>query len=237
MVPFRLLTNNSTLTPDQNGVYLRRMGIVVDVADILTSALATAAYLHREGAAGQTAYVVGEAGLQTALVETGLVLADSSSRVDWVVVGLDRRLTYRKLEEAALALQRGARFVASNSDLSLPVEDGLIPGAGAILAAITATTGCRPLVIGKPEPRMLELAMKALGGTVRDTAMLGDRLDTDVEAAARANMTSILALTGVSTRQDLARSSIQPDLVVDDLPELLRLWDRSRPGVAGVKRK
>jgi 4-nitrophenyl phosphatase len=143
---------------------------------------------------------------------------------DWVIVGLDRHLTYERLTVAALALQRGARFLATNGDTSLPTERGLVPGAGAILAALTATTGQQPIVIGKPQPLMLQLAMEAVGGSLEDTIMLGDRLDTDIGAAEALGIPSILVLTGVSTRSDLAYSRVQPTLVVETLDELMQLW-------------
>jgi 4-nitrophenyl phosphatase len=142
------------------------------------------------------------------------------------VAGLDRTLTYEKLAAAALAIRAGARFIGTNPDTSLPTEHGLLPGAGAIQAAIQAATGVAPTVIGKPQPLMLELAMHALGGSSVDTAMLGDRLDTDIQGAVAAGLRSILVLTGVSTREELAAGPLRPDLVVESLPELMARWPR-----------
>jgi 4-nitrophenyl phosphatase len=220
-IAFRLVTNNATLTPQQYVEKLAAMGVEVEPGEVFTSALATGMYLrdHREGT--ETALVVGETGLRQAVSESGLRLVDEGG--DWVVVGLDRTATYEKLAAAALALERGARFVGSNPDTSFPTERGLVPGAGALLAALTATTGRAPVVIGKPQPLMLELAMRDAGGTLQDTAMLGDRLDTDIAAAERVGMPSILVLTGVSTRADLAGTATPPDLVVESLPELMDL--------------
>jgi 4-nitrophenyl phosphatase len=221
-ISFRLVTNNATLTPEQYVNKLDSMGIQVGSDEIVTSALATGMYLrdHRDGTA--TAQVIGEAGLRAAAEGSGLRLVDEGG--DWVVVGLDRTVTYEKLARASLALERGARFVGSNPDTSFPTERGLVPGAGALLATLVATTGRQPVVIGKPEPLMLELAMNSAGGTLQDTAMLGDRLDTDIAAARRLGMTSVLVLTGVSTRADLTGTPTPPDLVVDTLTQLMDTW-------------
>lgn len=197
------------------------MGIEVEQDEVFTSALATALYLRKQRGV-QSAFVIGEEGLFEAL--HGAQVELDTERPDWVIVGLDRKLTYDKLAIGARALQRGARFLGTNPDLSLPVEDGLLPGAGAIQAALTATTGVRPVVIGKPEPLMLELAMSQIGGTLHNTAMLGDRLDTDIQGAVALGIPSILVLTGVSSRQDLNGSPTQPSIVVENLTALMQLW-------------
>src|SRR5579884_1711979 len=221
-ITFRLVTNNATLTPSQYVDKLAAMGIEVQPDEVFTSALATGMYLKAHRGATRTALVVGETGLRTAVGDAGLRLVDEGG--DWVVVGLDRTATYEKLAAAALALEGGAHFVGSNPDTSFPTERGLVPGAGALLAALRATTGLEPVVIGKPQPTMLRLAMKALDGSLEDTAMLGDRLDTDIGAAAAMDMRSILVLTGVSQRSDLESSPYRPDLVVEDLPRLMAHW-------------
>lgn len=220
-IGFMLLTNNSTLTPVDNARRLQAMRISVDAANILTSSVATAKYLREQGAVGQKAIVIGEAGLVGPLQECGMLLTDDYLEAQWVVIGLDRGVTYAKLRAACLAIEHGARFVAANADSSLPVEEGLIPGAGALQAVVTATTGRIPTVIGKPEPRMLETAMRQLGASPDTTAILGDRLDTDIASAHRAGLPSILVLTGVSTRSDAEHGDIRPDRVVDDLPSLM----------------
>jgi 4-nitrophenyl phosphatase len=223
-ISFRLVTNNATLTPDQYVAKLQAMDIEIAAGEVFTSALATGMYLrdHRDGTS--TAQVIGETGLRVAVEGSGLRLVDGGG--DWVVVGLDRNVTYGKLASAALALEAGARFVGSNPDTSFPTERGLVPGAGALLATLVATTGRQPVVIGKPEPLMLELAMKDAGAKLSGTAMLGDRLDTDIAAAGRMGMASILVLTGVSKRDELSSTAVQPDLVVDTLTQLMSLWDR-----------
>jgi 4-nitrophenyl phosphatase len=230
-VSFRLVTNNATLTPVQYVEKLAGMGIEVRAEDIFTSALATALYLDDHGTDGRRAFVIGEDGLLEALRAVDVEPVDIDPQ--WVVVGLDRRLTYQKLATAALALESGARFVGTNPDTSYPTESGLVPGAGAILAALRVTTGVEPVIIGKPQPLMLELATRQLGGTKRDTAMLGDRLDTDIAGAAAAGMPSILVLTGVSTRSDLSTSPDQPSLVVNTLGELMSVWEKDADGAGG----
>jgi 4-nitrophenyl phosphatase len=225
-IGFRLLTNNSTLTPELNSQRLAGLGLTVPAERIFTSSQATAMYLNNHGVAGQSAYVIGEIGLRSALADIGLETPEAPDATDWVVTGLDRHVTYENLKTAALCLQRGARWVATNSDSSLPVEAGLVPGAGALQAAITATTGQKPGVIGKPEPHMLAMAAESLKVPPDRTAMLGDRLDTDIAAAAAAGMTSILVLTGVSNRADLSESAVQPTIVVEDLPSMMGAWPK-----------
>lgn len=221
-VSFRLVTNNATRTPQQAVEKLAGMGIKAQAGEIFSSAMATGIYLREHVDGTRTALVVGETGLRQAVEQSGLRLVDEDG--DWVVVGLDRQATYDTLARAALALEKGARFVGSNPDTSFPTERGLVPGAGALLAALVATTGRQPTVIGKPQPLLLELAMKDCCGTLDDTAMLGDRLDTDIAAAERIGMKAVLVLTGVSTRADLENTSTPPDLVVENLPRLMDTW-------------
>lgn len=225
---FRLATNNATLTPQQYVEKLAGMGIDVESREVFTSALATALYLRHEGAEGQTAYAIGETGLLSALEGAGIRI--DASNPQWVVAGLDRTLTYDKLATAALAINAGARFVGTNPDTSLPTERGLLPGAGAIQAALTAATGVHPVVVGKPQPLMVQLALEDTGTSLDETAMLGDRLNTDIQGAAAVGMRSILVLTGVSTRAELAVSPVQPDVVVDSLTELMGAWPEGSAG-------
>lgn len=226
-VSFRLITNNATLTPEQYVAKFDAMNIHVSQEEVFTSALATGLYLQQQGAAGSSAYVIGEDGLRAALEGIDMHLTDREPQ--WVVVGLDRRVTYDALATASLAVQRGARFVGSNPDLSFPDEAGLVPGAGALQGVVTAATGVQPVVVGKPQPLMFELAMQQLGTTRDNTAMLGDRLDTDILGAHSVGLPSIMVLTGVSTRADLEHSAVQPTVLVDDLPALMNLWSEAQP--------
>ena len=215
---FQCITNNSTLTAEQFADKLAGMGIPVAPEQVLTSPQATALHLKERLAPGARILVIGEEGLVRALLCEGFRLADRAP--DAVVCGLDRRLTYERLKRACLAIRAGAPLVATNPDLSLPAEQGLLPGNGATLAYLGAATGVTPLVIGKPEATMLGVAMERMGAQPAQTAIVGDSLLTDMLAGDRAGVTKILVLSGVSTAADLATSPIQPDHVFRDLPAL-----------------
>ena len=220
---FLLVTNNSTLTVAQYVAKLAGMGIAAGEDDILTSAEATAQYLASVAPPGTRVYVIGEHGIRVALEKRGFVLADDTD-VAYVVAALDRQLTYDKLKTAALAIRAGARFIGTNPDRTLPTEAGLIPGARAIQAALEVATGTPPLIIGKPEPAMLQLALQKLRAEPETTAIIGDGLETDIPGGHRLGLTTILVLTGVTTPEQLARSALQPDLVYPDIATLHRAW-------------
>ena len=219
---FVLATNNSTRTPAQYVEKMAGMGVQITPADLITSAQATAAYLREISPPGTPVYAVGQVGLTTALQEAGFVL--DSRRVEFVVAGLDVHVTYEKLKTATLLIHRGARFIGTNPDVTHPTAEGLAPGAGAILAAIQASTGVAPTVIGKPEPTMFQQAMARLGAAPADTAALGDRLETDILAAQRTGILSLLVLSGVTDRALLAESEVRPDLVFEDIADLREKW-------------
>ena len=223
---FLLVTNNSTLTPEQYAAKLGQMGIDVAAEQILTSGEATALYLSRLSPPGTRVYVIGEHGIRVALQKRGFILADDTD-VSYVVCGLDRQVTYEKLATASLAIRSGARFIATNPDRTLPTERGLIPGAKAIFSAIQVATDTVPTVIGKPEPAMLEMAMSILGAAVHDTAIIGDSLETDIRGGITLGLKTILLLSGVSTRQQLEQSELQPDLVYPDIAALHSDWRAS----------
>ncbi len=213
--PFCLVTNNSTKTPAQYQEKLRGMGIHVRVETIYTSALATAQFLKKEYPSGTSVYIIGEAGVHEALTENGFWLADRTPTV--VCVGLDQGLTYGKLRTACLAIRAGARFVATNPDRTLPTEDGLVPGNGATLAALQTATDVAPIVIGKPSATMIDLAIERIGARREEVAIIGDRLDTDIEAGAAAGITTVLILTGVHRLDDIPAFPAKPDFIVDNL--------------------
>lgn len=221
-VPYVLLTNNSTRTVDQYVEKLAHMGIEVDAGQIITSAVATALYLAARAEPGTPIYVLGMEGLEKALQAQGFVVTEESP--EYVVAGLDAHVTYEKLSIAALAIRAGATFIGSNPDRTLPTERGLEPGAGSILAAIETATDVAPKIIGKPESGVFEIALKKLGIAPDQTAMIGDRLETDILGGARAGLRTILVLTGVTAREDLRDAGVQPDLVYDDLEQLLAAW-------------
>lgn len=215
---FQCITNNSTLGAEQFAQKLRDMGIVLAPEQVLTSPEATALHLSARLAPGARVMAIGEEGLVRALLAKGFRLTDGPPEA--VVCGLDRRLTYERLKRACFALRDGAPLIATNPDLSLPTEQGFLPGNGATLAYLQAATGVTPLVIGKPEATMLGVAMERIGALPAETAIVGDGLLTDMLAGERAGVTKILVLTGVATRADLATSPIQPDYVFDSLAGL-----------------
>jgi HAD superfamily hydrolase (TIGR01457 family) len=212
------LTNNSSRTPEQVAAKLERVGVDASPSEVVTSALATADLLAERG--GGTAFVVGRDGVRRALEAAGLRILDGEpDRVDHVVIGLDVEATYAKLRTACVLVQRGAHLVATNADPSFPAERALWPGAGALLAVVTATTGAMAEIVGKPHPPLFEAARKRAGAST--PLVVGDRLDTDIAGAEALGWDSLLVLTGVSTRQDLTASSARPTYVAEDLRALL----------------
>ncbi len=219
-VPFAFLTNNSTRTPRQYVDHLRGLGIHVEEGQVVTSALCAAALLRRWNLRGPVLVVGGE-GLREAVRQAGYELTEDG-QAEAVVVGLDTGLTYARLRTACSALLRGARFVATNLDPVLPVEGELWPGAGALVAALRTATGREPVCAGKPEPHPFQMALHRLGARPQDTLMVGDQIATDVAGAARLGMRTALVLTGVASAEEVERSPVRPQVVVQDLAELLR---------------
>jgi HAD superfamily hydrolase (TIGR01457 family) len=212
------LTNNSARTPEQVADKLRGIGIEADPAEVVTSAHATAELLAERG--GGRAFVIGEDGLREALAGAALEVIDGEpATADLVVVGFDGQATYAKLKTACLLVQRGARLVATNADGSYPAADGLWPGAGALLSVITTTTGAEPEIVGKPFAPLFEAALRRGGGG--RPLVVGDRLDTDIDGAARLGWDTMLVLTGVSGRADVERTGIRPTMIADDVAGLL----------------
>ncbi len=226
---FGLLTNNSTATPAQYAQRLADMGINASESVIFTSGDAVARYLVKTAPKGARVYIIGEDGLRQPVLEAGFQLDEISP--DYVLVGLDRKFSFDAMAKACMAIRRGAKFIASNPDKTFPVERGLIlPGAGALVASIVACTDVHPVIVGKPNKQMLLLAMERLGATKMQTAIIGDRLDTDVLAGKRAGVHTILVLTGVTSEEDLNRSKIKPDYVFRDLEHLRSALAQSNSG-------
>jgi len=217
-----LATNNSGLTPTQYAAKLAGMDADVSPDHILTSATATAEWLARQYRPATRVHVFGEDSLREAMTDAGFVLADEG--VEVVVASIDWGVSYDKIKRAALLIRGGARFVATNLDPTRPTEEGLVPGTGAIVAAIAVAAGVTPVAIGKPEPAMFELAMARMGATPASTATLGDRIDTDMEGGARAGCATILVLSGSTTREEA--EAYGPDFLFEDIVDLLRCWQR-----------
>ncbi len=222
-LPFALATNNSTNSPANYVQKLAKMGVPdVPESSIITSSIATALYLQTRYPAGTRLYMVGMAGLREQLEKAGFVLADHD--VQAVVSGGDFEFTYEKAKRATLLIRAGADFIGTNPDVTFPTPEGLVPGAGSILAMLEAATEQKPLVVGKPEPAMFEAALRILQTLPEETLMIGDRLDTDIAGAHHAGLQTALVLTGITQRDDLPDSPVQPDFVFETLEELLRAW-------------
>ncbi len=223
-VDFILATNNASRLPAQYADKLARFGVEIDPAHILTSAQASAAYLADVAPPGARVYVIGEEGMRRALAERDFEL--TAEKAAYVVVGWDRQLTWEKLSTAALLIHRGAEFLGANPDKSYPTERGPVPGNGAQLAALEATTGVAPTVVGKPGAWMYQEALRRMQARPETAAVIGDRLETDIAGGINAGLTTVLLLSGIAQRADLASSPHQPDLVCDDLAHLVRILDR-----------
>jgi len=225
-IPFVFLTNNSTRTPSMYRQKLLSMGIDVPAERIITSGLATRLYMAKHMEPWKI-FVIGGEGLHEEMEKLGwgVVSLEECREGKWkeighVVVGLDPKLTYEKLKYGTLAIRNGATFIGTNPDTTYPAEEGLYPGAGAIIASLKASTDREPIIIGKPNEPVYEIVREKLG-PVDEIWMVGDRLDTDIAFAKRFGMKAIMVLTGVSTLEDVERSGVKPDLVLPSVKELL----------------
>jgi 4-nitrophenyl phosphatase len=218
-IAYAMATNNSTNTPRQYVEKLRGMGIDVPEERIVTSGVATATYLKSRFPRGSTVFVVGMDALHEAIFSDDYFVP-AGKEAEIVVSGADFELRYDKLKTACLAIRAGAPYVATNADKTFPSEEGLIPGSGAIVAALTAATGVDPVIVGKPNPELVQSCLDIMGTTVTNTVMIGDRLDTDILAGHRAGTMTLLVLTGVSTRAEVAETGIIPDIIVETLAPL-----------------
>ena len=221
-VDFSLATNNSSRTPQDYVTKLAGMNVAVKPERIITSSTATALYLKGQAPSGAPVYLIGERGIQAALEEQGFRSVNDGA--EYVVVGMDRHLSYQKLRKATLLIRDGAAFVGCNPDKTFPTEEGLVPGCGTILAALEAATDQPPLVIGKPRPTMFQLAMESMRAHRETTAVLGDRLETDILGGIDAGLATILVLSGVTRQDDLAGSGIRPRWIFEDLVDLVPAW-------------
>ncbi len=227
-------TNNSSRTRTDYVARLRGFSLPVELDDVVTSAHATARYLIEKRLEPKAALIIGAPGFRKELFDAGAVKGehrvrpptevDAAEPADIVLVGKDEDFSYDKLAEAQRALLAGAPFIAANKDASYPVEGRLLPGAGAIVAAIEVASGRVAVCVGKPEPFMFEEALRRVGATGAEAVVVGDSLQTDVLAAHRIGATGVLVLTGVTTETSLAASDgVAPDHVIGSLQELLAL--------------
>ena len=222
-IQFTLATNNSTRTPQEYVGKLAGMGVSVYPDEILVSGQATARFLAHEYPPGTRMHVFGMPALKQAMTDQGFVLADES--VELVVASMDRNLTFEKLSQATLLIRNGARFIATNLDPTQPSELGLQPGTGSIIVALEAASGVKATAIGKPEPIIFQLAMEQMNADPDTTAIIGDRVDTDILGGKRAGLITICVLSGASDR--LEAEAIGTDLIFDDIAHLLDAWETS----------
>jgi NagD protein len=217
-LPFLVLTNNSIYTRRDLAARLRRGGIEVPEEAIWTSALATAGFLEDQRPGG-TAFVIGEVGLTTALHESGYTMTDHDP--DYVVLGETRTYSFERITKAIRLIAGGARFIATNPDNIGPSPDGPLPATGSVAALISRATGIEPYYVGKPNPLMMRSALNAIEAHSEDTAMVGDRMDTDVVSGLEAGLHTVLVLTGVTGRQEAERHPFRASRIVDSVADLL----------------
>jgi NagD protein len=215
---YLILTNNSIFTPRDLRARLAASGLAVPEESIWTSALATAQFL-RDQMPGGSAYVIGEAGLTTALHEAGYVLTETAP--DYVVLGETRTYSFEAITKAIRLIDQGARFLATNPDPSGPSTEGKLPATGSVAALITRATEREPYYVGKPNPMMFRSAMNRIEAHAESTTMVGDRMDTDVVAGIEAGLQTVLVLTGSTTRQQVEHFPYRPNVVAESVADLL----------------
>ncbi len=217
-LPFLVLTNNSIYTRRDLSARLRRTGLEVPEEAIWTSALATASFLERQRPGG-SAFVIGEAGLTTALHASGYTLNERDP--DYVVLGETRTYSFERIAQAIRLIGAGARFIATNPDATGPTPDGPLPATGSVAALISRATDVEPYFIGKPNPLMMRSALNAIDAHSETTAMVGDRMDTDIVAGLEAGMHTVLVLTGITSRDEAERFPYRPSRIVDSIADLV----------------
>ena len=214
---FLVLTNNPLYTPRDLAARLEASGLVVPEETIWTSALATADFLVNQHPTAKL-YVIGEVGLTTALHEAGFIMTETNP--DYVVLGETRNYSFEAITTAIRHIVNGARFIVTNPDTTGPSREGPVPAAGSIAALITAATNRKPYIVGKPNPMMFRSAMNKIQAHAETTAMVGDRMDTDIIAGMEAGLFTVLVLTGITGRKDVDRFPYRPSLILESVAEL-----------------
>jgi NagD protein len=217
---FQVLTNNSIYTPRDLRVRLAAGGIEVPESAIWTSALATADFLRSQRDGG-SAYVIGEAGLTTALHDVGYVLTDR--RPDYVVIGETRTYSFEAITKAIRLVEAGARLIATNPDPTGPSSEGPLPATGAVAALITRAVGVEPYFVGKPNPLMMRSALNRIDAHSEHTVMIGDRMDTDIVSGLEAGLRTVLVLTGSTRADQVDRFPYRPTRVCDSIADVVPL--------------
>ena len=216
--PFLILTNNSIYTPRDLQARLTRIGFDVPEQAIWTSGLATAQFLAGQRPGG-TAYVIGEAGLTTAMHAAGYVLSEFAP--DYVVLGETRTYSFEQITKAIRLIDGGARFICTNPDATGPSNEGALPAAGSVAALISKATGVEPYFVGKPNPMMMRSALNTIEAHSETTAMIGDRMDTDVLCGLEAGLETILVLTGISSRMESETYPYRPSRIINSVADLI----------------
>ena len=216
--PFLVLTNNSIYTPRDLAARLQATGLDIPEDRIWTSALATAAFLKKQKPVG-SAFVLGEAGMTTALHEIGYVMTDQNP--DYVVLGETRNFNFDSLTKAIRLINGGARFIATNPDATGPSAEGVLPATGSVAALITKATGREPYIVGKPNPMMFRSAMNKIEAHSESTGMIGDRMDTDVVAGIEAGLHTVLVLTGIADDNEISKYPFRPTEILQSVQDLV----------------
>ena len=224
-MPFLVLTNNSIFTNRDLSARLKRSGLTVPEERIWTSANATAAFLSQQSPAS-TAYVIGEAGLTTALHGAGYVMTDQDP--EYVVLGETRTYDFNTLTRAIRLIEAGAKFIATNPDVTGPSDEGTLPATGSVAAMIRAATGRTPYVIGKPNPVMIRAGLNKIGAHSEAAAMVGDRMDTDIQAGVEAGLRTHLVLSGSTTLEEVETFPFRPFGIHEGVGELIELVEAQR---------
>jgi len=215
---FLFLTNSSERSPRELHQKLARLGLDVSPEHFYTSALATASFLKSQQP-NSSAYVIGEPGLLNALYDAGISMNDINP--EYVVMGETRTYNFEKIERAVRFVLKGAKLIATNPDLTGPTEHGIVPATGALVAPIELATGCKAYAVGKPNPLMMRHALKRLGCQREETAIIGDRLDTDILSGIEAEIETVLVLSGVATRDDLSRYGYRPGYILNGVGDIV----------------
>ena len=223
---FLVLTNNSIFTPRDLRARLVASGIDVPEESLWTSALATAKFLADQRPGG-SAFVVGEAGLLTAMHDVGFVMTDRHP--DYVVLGETRTYSFESITRAIRLIESGARFIATNPDPSGPSPFGTLPATGAVAALITTATGRQPYYVGKPNPLMMRSALNRIDAHSETTIMVGDRMDTDIISGLEAGLRTVLVLTGSTRREQVETFPYRPSRIVESVADLIRFVGHGHP--------
>jgi HAD superfamily hydrolase (TIGR01450 family) len=214
-------TNNATRSIGQYVDYLKSFGLDVEPWQVINSATAAANYLHERFPDGGPVFIIGEQGLKEALAEHGFY--PSNQGVMAVIAGMDRTLTYEKLRDATLLIRTGAPFIGTNPDHTFPTPQGLVPGAGSILAALMTASDVTPIIVGKPEPEMYRIALDRLNITPTEVLVVGDRPETDIIGAQAIGCPTALVLSGVTTIEQAKAWQPPPDIITQDLETLVNM--------------